>query len=205
MQSTRLTDNAPLVLDIADRDGAMAPQFYQRLRGLADHATVDLDRRSASRRNLWAAKLDDAVRRADGPVLLVAQGISCLAVAWWARLSPAFYLTAVSGALFLAPARVADIPAEEGRLFDSPSTLLPFPSIVIGDADDAVRTLALGWGSHWTDGRSLGGFGQREGEAAWLRGERLLRNLVAAAFDLERADARGGTRRLRQPIGQRRV
>jgi predicted alpha/beta hydrolase family esterase len=177
---------------------------------LPDHARIDLDGRSVARRNLWAAKLDDAVRRADGPVLLVAHGLSCLAIAWWARLSPAFYLAPVCGALFLAPARVAETAAEEGRLFDSPSTLLPFPSIVVDDgaaSDDAVRMLALGWGSHWTDGLSLGAFGRREGQAAWLRGERLLRGLFAAAFDGSgNADSPSDARRPRPAlVRQRRV
>ena len=40
-------------------------------------------------RNLWAARLDEAVRLTERPVILVAHGIGCFAVTWWARLSPA--------------------------------------------------------------------------------------------------------------------
>lgn len=196
MPSTALTDTAPLILSVAARGEGALPCH------LPDHATIGLDAHSAARRNLWAVQLDDAVRRSERPVLLVAHGIGCLAVAWWARLSPAFYLASVSGALLIAPACAAGIATDEEKLFDSPGTLLPFPSIVVGDAfDDGMRALAHGWGSHWADGRSLGMLGRREGQAAWLRGERLLKELFEAAFD-DAAGKTGARQRARSPRHQ---
>lgn len=107
-----------------------------------------------SERNLLAAKLDAAVTRADGAVLLIAEGASCFATAWWARLSPASYVSRVAGALFFQP---IDEQGEsvEALLdtFASPRTPLPFPSIVLGSEDRRslraarVRVLADNWGS----------------------------------------------------------
>jgi hypothetical protein len=107
-----------------------------------------------SERNLLAAKLDAAVTRADGAVLLIAEGASCFATAWWARLSPASYVSRVAGALFFEP---IDEQGESVETlldtFASPRTPLPFPSIVLGSEDRRsmlaarVRALADNWGS----------------------------------------------------------
>src|SRR4051812_24931691 len=64
---------------------------------------VDYAADTPARRNLWAARLDEAVLHADKPVLLIASGESCLATAWWARLSPSGYVSKVAGALLFAP------------------------------------------------------------------------------------------------------
>ncbi|WP_448664326.1 alpha/beta hydrolase [Sphingomonas sp. CJ20] len=120
--------------------------------GSKEHIAYRADTRTD--RNILAAKLDAAVTQADRAVLLVAQGASCFAAAWWARLSPASYVSRVSGAVFLQP-----VEEEQGgidqlmRLFASPRIPLPFPSIVLegdkarGDLSEQVRRLAEGWGS----------------------------------------------------------
>ncbi len=121
-----------------------------------------------SERNLLAAKLDAAVTRADGAVLLIAEGASCFATAWWARLSPASYVSRVAGALFFEP---IDEQGESVETlldtFASPRTPLPFPSIVLGGEDRRsmlaarVRALADNWGSglvataHSSDARPM--------------------------------------------------
>ncbi|WP_158298992.1 alpha/beta hydrolase [Sphingomonas psychrotolerans] len=107
-----------------------------------------------SERNLLGARLDSAVTRAEGAVLLVAEGAGCFATAWWARLSPASYVSRVAGALFFDP--IADEEENVESLMDtfaSPRTRLPFPSIVLGRDDRRtalaarVQALADGWGS----------------------------------------------------------
>jgi predicted alpha/beta hydrolase family esterase len=109
---------------------------------------------TASERNLLGARLDAAVTHAEGAVLLVAEGASCFATAWWARLSPSSYVSRVAGALFFDP--IADDGESVESLLDtfaSPRTRLPFPSIVLGRDDrrsvlaSQVRALADGWGS----------------------------------------------------------
>lgn len=109
---------------------------------------------TASERNLLGVRLDAAVTRAEGAVLLVAEGASCFATAWWARLSPAPYVSRVAGALFFDPIE-AEGESVESLLdtFASPRTRLPFPSIVLGRDDRRtalaarVQALADGWGS----------------------------------------------------------
>jgi uncharacterized protein len=100
-------------------------------------------------RNLWAARLDEAVRLADARVTLVAHGVGCFAVAWWARLSPACYVEKVAGALFVRPlARV--MAASPDQRFAGPNTRLPFASQLIDSGADAVA-LAREWGSRLLD------------------------------------------------------
>ena len=106
-----------------------------------------------SERNLLGARLDAAVTRAEGAVLLVAEGAGCFATAWWARLSPAAYVSRVAGAVFFDP--IEEDESVEALLdtFASPRTRLPFPSIVLGREDrrslvaSRVRALADSWGS----------------------------------------------------------
>ena len=105
-------------------------------------------------RNLWAAKLDEAVTRADKAVLLVAEGASCFAAAWWARLTPAHYTEKVAGALMFRPGEAGELPGRQ-RDWESPRLKLPFPSIVVTDDDDcdSVRALGADWGSDRIAGR----------------------------------------------------
>ncbi len=104
-------------------------------------------------RNLWAARLDEAVRLAEEPVVLVAHGVSCFAVAWWARLSPASYVEKVAGALFVRPLRTA-LAASPEQLFAGPRIRVPFASILADSAAEAVE-LARDWGSRLVDSHAL--------------------------------------------------
>lgn len=132
-------------------------------------------------RNLWAARLDAAVTRSERPVVLVAHGLSCFAVAWWARLSPASYVSRVMGALLVRP--FGDDGERTGGVeFAGPNTLLPFPSMLVADwaAESAaqLRALAQGWGSRTSDAPSSAG-----GQGRWQIGERLLERIRATSLD----------------------
>lgn len=99
----------------------------------------------------WALQLDAVFSRRRQPAVIVAQGVACLAVAWWAQLSPRSYLQSVQGALFLSPLNIGfgqEAMAAAAR--HGPSTRLPFPSVVVSAACpflDRLLTLADGWGS----------------------------------------------------------
>ncbi len=116
-------------------------------------AHVPYRARTLSERNLLGARLDSAVTRAEGAVLLVAEGAGCFATAWWARLSPASYVSRVAGALFFDPIEEGESVETLLDTFASPRTRLPFPSIVLGRDDRRslvaarVRALADAWGS----------------------------------------------------------
>jgi uncharacterized protein len=115
---------------------------------------VEYAAETEAQRNLWAVRLDDAVMRADKPVLLLASGESCFASAWWARLSPTSYVSRVAGALMFAPLG-RNAPADLEK-FASPSTALPFPSAIVAQSssdplDPRLLSLAESWGSGFLD------------------------------------------------------
>lgn len=125
---------------------ALSALFDSPLRSDA-HLDYSID--TPRQRSLWAAKLDAAILHAERPVLLVANGASCFAATWWARLSPRDYIARVAGALLIDP-----IAGEaDAALFASPKIRLPFPSLLLsGETPDAavserVQALAAGWGS----------------------------------------------------------
>lgn len=147
-------------------------------------------------RSILAAQLDNAVLRADRAVLLVAEGLGCFAASWWARLSPSHYVERVAGALLFDP-ETAEAAAEKRKLFASPRTALPFPSMVVTDrlpgSDPAdFAPLAQSWGS-----RLLAGSRHRAAEVfAWRSAQRLVERLTASvvARDIERGLALRGER-----------
>ncbi|WP_175518060.1 alpha/beta hydrolase [Sphingomonas sp. OK281] len=99
----------------------------------------------------WALQLDAVFSRRRQPAVILAQGVACLAVAWWAQLSPRSYLQSVQGALFLSPLTIGfgeDAIAAAAR--QGPSTRLPFPSVVASASYpfiDRLLALADSWGS----------------------------------------------------------
>lgn len=101
----------------------------------------------------WALQLDTVFGRRDAPVVIVAHGIACRAVAWWAQLSPRSYLRAVTGALFHSPLEIGfDQQAAAAAMQSGPSYRLPFPSVVIGEPSFQIaETLAIAdaWGSRF--------------------------------------------------------
>lgn len=126
---------------------------WAELFGWPDEGDAHLDAEAA--RTLWAARLDDAVTRADKAVLLVAEGASCFAAAWWARLTPAHYVEKVAGALMFMPGDSSELSGRQ-RDWESPKLKLPFPSIVVTDGDPAsasIRALGADWGSDRIAGR----------------------------------------------------
>ena len=103
----------------------------------------------------WALQLDAVFAHRQDPAVILAQGVACLAVAWWAQLSPRSHLRSIEGALFLSPLHVGfgqEAIAAAARL--GPSTRLPFPSVVASAAYpfiDRLLVLADGWGSHFAE------------------------------------------------------
>ncbi|OWK27795.1 alpha/beta hydrolase [Sphingomonas mucosissima] len=151
--------------------GVDAPAWNTRLRWPSqgdEHVVLD----SGERRGIWAAQLDAAVMRADRAVVLVAEGIGCHAASWWARLSPASYVSRVAGALLFDP------PAVNGRdhaAFASPAIALPFPSLVLArDVPETTGVTIESWGSRLIDGRR-----HRQGELRpWRSAQRLIERVT---------------------------
>jgi predicted alpha/beta hydrolase family esterase len=145
-----------------------------------EHLCVELRSRKAGIHNRWATRLDQTVGGAHGPVLLVANGASCLAVAWWARLSPSCYVAPVAGAIFLDPSNpYAAGAGGHADPFLAPPTLLPFPSVVLGTGPLAAD-LARSWGSRLADPAAPEPLAVDAGPGAWRASERLLARGLAA-------------------------
>lgn len=145
-----------------------------------DSLCIELKSRNAGAQNRWAARLDQTVRGATTPVLLVASGASCLAAAWWARLSPSFYVAPVAGAIFLDPSDPYGAESRgRGAPFEGPPTLLPFPSAIVALRADEARALlaarlARSWGSELHDAAAALPETQ-PGGGPWRARERLVR------------------------------
>ncbi|WP_267395618.1 MULTISPECIES: alpha/beta hydrolase [unclassified Sphingomonas] len=173
------------IVTISDAD-ALPP--WQALFGWpgASEVMIAADIRSSAERRAWAARLDQVVHRADRSILLVVDGIGCAAAAWWARLSPAHDVARIGGAIFFPGAAVAADPA---KLFASPGSRLPFPSLVIHPRDDAAaadRAIAS-WGSRIVSCR-------RERDRAsslgsWQQAQRLFLRLTGHVVDHDLARA----------------
>ena len=150
-QSQSADDDATLLL-VSTRG---ASPFPYRFGSERRYETVELDIPGKSHRARWAVQLDELLSRRTQAVIIVAQGVSCLAVAWWAQLSPRNYLEHIAGALLVAPLTFSIAEASVARsLRPSPGTKLPFPSVVLSGATpiiDQIVELADGWGSSFVD------------------------------------------------------
>ncbi|NJR80750.1 RBBP9/YdeN family alpha/beta hydrolase [Sphingomonas corticis] len=154
-----------------------------------DIARVDLGMWDRPHRNAWVTKLDQAVASARAPVVLVAHSLGCIAVAWWASLSPQPYGWPVAGALLVAPADVdrPNVASELAPFGPAPRTPLPFPSIVVASSDDPwidsdrAHSLAVDWGSHFVDLGPHGHINAASGLGLWTEGLELLDRVVDAA------------------------
>ena len=182
----------PTVLTIPGLGGS-GPTHWQTLweRTRLDTVRAELGMWDRPHRNSWVTKLDEAIRMAQAPVVLVAHSLGCLAVAWWATLSPQPYGWPVAGALLVAPADVdrPDVQEELRGFAPSPRTILPFPSIVAASSDDpwitpgAAHNLASAWGSHFVEVGAYGHLNAASGIGVWPDGLALLERVLSAGRD----------------------
>jgi len=187
-----LDEHAPIVLTVPGLGGS-GPSHWQTLweQSRPDTQRVELGMWNTPHRNSWVTKLDQAIRRAQAPVVLAAHSLGCLAVAWWAELAGQPYGWPVAGALLVAPADVdrADASRELASFGPSPSRPLPFPSILVASSDDPwissdhARALASGWGSHFVDAGMQGHLNAASGIGWWHEGQALLDRVLDAAAD----------------------
>ena len=191
-------EHSPIILTVPGLGGS-GPSHWQTLweQSRPDTVRVELGMWDTPHRNSWVTKLDQAIRGAQAPVVLAAHSLGCLAVAWWASLSPQPFGWPVAGALLVAPADVdrADAQQELKALAPAPRTPLPFPSIVVASSDDPwidierAHSLAVDWGSHFVDAGPQGHLNAASGIGWWNEGRDLLDRVVHAA-----ADRQGKTR-----------
>ena len=150
---------------------------------------VDLGLWDDPHRNTWVNKLNLAIQRAEGPVVLAAHSLGCLAVAWWAEYEqPGGPVDGgkVIGALLVAPPDVEDRPLDRRltRFAPVPETALPFPSILVASRNDPyltmaqARGLARRWGSRLADAGEAGHINAASDLGDWAFGRLLLNTLL---------------------------
>lgn len=182
----------PTVLTVPGLGGS-GPSHWQTLweQARPDTVRVELGMWNTPHRNAWVTRLDEAIRRAEAPVVLAAHSLGCLAVAWWAQLSPQPYGWPVAGALLVAPAD-ADRPgagAELAAFSPTPRVSLPFPSIVVASTDDPwvsiqrAHSMAVDWGSLFVDAGAQGHLNAASGIGWWQEGQALLDRVILASCD----------------------
>ena len=141
----------------------------------------------APQRDDWVRTLEDAVRRARGPVTLVAHSLGCILVAHWARTGT---VARVGGALLVAPPDVDEtqilIPEVES-FAPVPLDRLPFRSFVVASTTDPyvtadrARAMADGWGSRFVDVGDAGHLNAESNLGDWPAGHHLLEEIRATS------------------------
>ena len=180
----------PTILTVPGLGGS-GPAHWQTLweNGRPDTARIELGMWDRPHRNAWVTKIDQAVAGARAPVILVGHSLGCIAVAWWASMSPQPYGWPVAGALLVAPADVerAGVAEELAPFAPAPKQPLPFPSIVVASSDDPwvtierAHSLAVDWGSHFVDAGPHGHLNAASGVGHGPEGQELRERVIHAA------------------------
>lgn len=127
----------------------------------------------------WVAELDAAIADCQGAPILVAHSLGCMLVAHWALSGSPLK---VAGAFLVAPSDVeaASYPSDLNCWAPIPLQALPFPSLVVGSANDPfssperTRAFAAAWGSRLVEIGDAGHLNTDSGHGDWPDGLRLL-------------------------------
>lgn len=171
---------------------------------------VELGCRHDPIRNIWISRIDQAVRAAEAPIVIVAHDLACLALLWWASLLGEDAAGPVCGALLVAPPDVdrASATASHSRFAPRPRQLLPFPSILVASAGDPYaaiersQEMARDWGAAFVATDVDGHIDAHARLGAWEEGQTLLDILLDETLAAEQArPARPLSGRVRLPAG----
>ena len=182
----------PVVLTIPGLNNSGSGHWqtcWENMRG--DCQRVDLGSWASSTRNSWVTRLDAAIREVDGPIILAAHSLGCLAVAWWGALQSQAYGWPVTGALLVAPPDCdrMETPETIGGFGPTPRAQLPFPSIVVASRDDPhifferAHSISKNWGSSFVDAGRCGHINADSMLGDWTFGQALLEGLIDNAHD----------------------
>jgi predicted alpha/beta hydrolase family esterase len=188
-----MSTSRSVIMTLADPDHGSPGDWLSRWSEEREGCvSASLGRTDPPNRNAWVTALSASIAQADRPVILVARGLACLAVAWWAAMERPLYGTPVAGALLVAPPNV-DTANEDLKTIGfgpAPKVLLPFPSVVIASRNDprmthaSAKLLASFWGSHCVDGGEIGSADAGADLGAWDHGRHALDWLISTADDL---------------------
>ena len=180
------TSREPLILIVPGHDADEA-QHWQKAwaHKWANCERLDLGLWDEPHRNTWVNKLNLAIARADRPVILVAYGLGCLTVAWWAEYEQPLPGDPVIGAVFVAPPDIdrPDIDPRVAKFGAVPRRPLPFLSFLVPCTDDPLcnyRTaysVARDWGANFIDSDDEEQNAGHPHDDVWPLGEALVRRL----------------------------
>jgi len=182
----RTSAEKPLILLIPDRDDGADDWMAIWERESADSSRIDLGMWDNPHRNTWVNRINLAIERAGRPVVLVARGLACVAVAWWAEFEQPAHGDPVTFALLVAPPDVSRPGADPrlARFTSCPRQPLPFRSFLVAGSrrpvaeQEALRSLAHDWESAFIGDSSLGQAGLVDGARDWPAGRGLLGHLL---------------------------
>ncbi len=167
--------------------GNSGPDHWQAIWAAALPGSIWVEQRDWDRpvRDEWVAALARDLRRAEGPKVIVAHSLGCLAVAEAAELLPA---AGVTGALLVAVPDVAgpSFPAEATGFRPALSLGMPVRSILVASSDDPYGTpahseaVARRWGSALVSVGAKGHVNARSSLGAWAEGRALLERLTGS-------------------------
>lgn len=153
-------------------------------RALPDASRLEVPDWHVPRRADWQHALDDAIRCAVAPPIVIAHSLGCIALAHWA----ASATHPVRGALLVAPPELdrAEYPEFLRSFLPVPRARLPFPARVVASDDDPYATLAYAeqmaadWGAELTILPRAGHINVESGFGPWPEGQRWLAELAKA-------------------------
>ena len=172
--------------------GGSAPEHWQSIWQARNPGYRRVEQRDWDDPDLaeWAASLEDAVRGATAPVVLVAHSLACPLVAHWARRSagPAGGPAAkVAAAMLVSPVDIeseAHTPPEARRFAPMPLDPLPFRTAVVASGNDPhvaperARHFASCWRARLVEVGDQGHVNVDSGHGEWPEGERILAELL---------------------------
>jgi predicted alpha/beta hydrolase family esterase len=185
--------------------GGSGPDHWQTCweRELPHATRLEVPDWHAPHRDDWLRALDDAIRTAAAPPILIAHSLGCLAVAHWAASAG----HPVRGALLVAPADVdrSGCPRSLSDFGPVPRARLPFFARVVASDDDPYATLgrarqmATDWGAQLAVLPRAGHINSESGFGPWREG----RVWIDAIAKLPVASAPGaaGSRRRLDAVG----
>ncbi len=138
------------------------------------------------RRSAWVTNLGIAIQQQQGPKILVAHSLGCLAVAWWAMHEPNAATSGIVGAMLVAPPNVDCVP-KGSKLADfapAPKVTMPFQTLLIGSENDPycsrqhAEKLARRWGARFINAGFFGHINADSGIGEWPFGLSLLDSMA---------------------------
>ncbi len=165
---------------VPDWHGA-GPGHWQRLWADQQPDALRLVREDETvpRRHDWLAALEALVLSSDAPVLLVAHGLGCIAVAHLSTAAAA----RIHGALLVAPSD-PERRAQLSSFAPVPYAPLPYRSVLVASSNDPACPVRLAgaygraWGSEFVRMQNAGHVDTDSGYGAWPLGQALFQSLT---------------------------